>query len=142
MRKKIVAAMVIACLIVVSLSTFAWSRMQALESKGILIQGTIKEKDASGTDTGIASGSNVPENGNRADGSSTTQSEQTLNKNENTLCTDDVNQNQASNLPTPLPDGRIFLQPGAGTEDPIAYIPTQNPKTGSTIPIEPPELGS
>lgn len=136
MEKKIMVMIAVACLAVVSISTFALPRMQTIASENL------NEKDALSTDTDQASISALTENNDKVDVSSKTQSEQTLDKDESTVGLSETSQNQVTNLPVPLPDGRIFLQTGSGTEDPIAYLPTQNPKTGSTTPIEPPELDS
>lgn len=53
-------------------------------------------------------------------------------ENDQTLTEDDVT--HPLELPVPYPDGRIFL--GAGSsEDPIPYIPTENPKAEGRVPI-------
>ncbi len=149
MKKTIVAMIAIGCLVVISLSTFALSHIQAPESMKAW-----NEKNATDTTnwsaaeqiTGFsnqqASKSYVTENGDSVDGSCRTQGEQTLNKNESTIWPAETNQSPVSDLPVPLPDGRLFLHASAGTEDPIPYIPTQNPKVISGTPIVPPELDS
>lgn len=133
--KKIIVTIAVACLLAVSVSAFAMPKIQTDASKKIL-----DEKNASGTDTKHVFNSDVTENNDKVDDSSQIQSGQSVDKNEPTVGLGETSQNQVSNLPLPLPDGRIFLQTGAGAEDPIAYIPTQNPKTGNAIPITPPEL--
>jgi len=140
MKKTTVSIITIACLMVMSLSTFALSRMQVAEL--VRIQ---NEKDAADTHAqspASVSTSDVMENSDEVGDSCKIQDEQTLNSNDFTVRITETDQNQISELPVPLPDGRIFLRANASAEDPIPYIPTENPKTPSGIPIVPPELES
>lgn len=150
MKKKVMAMIVFLCLMAVPFSTFALLRLQVDGSVKIRNEKNVvntKTKSADSTnlqtfnsDIQQASRSNATENSSKVDDSRKTQDDETLNKNESTARPDptETNQGQISKLPVPLPDGRIFL----GAEDPIPYIPTENPKTASRIPIAPSELGS
>jgi len=74
------------------------------------------------------------ENSDKVADSCKTRDEQTLDKDEFSMWPPKTNQTLTPELPAPLPDGRIF--PGTGTaEDPIPYIPTENPKMGGRTPI-------
>lgn len=150
MKKTLMAIITISGLIAVSFSTFALSRMQAAESVKIQNEKDATDISAQSADSGDpqilrsdvqqASTSDVMENSGEVDDSCPTQDEQMSNKNDFALWTTETDQNQISELPIPLPDGRVFLQASAGSEDPIPYIPTESPKTSSGTPIVPPEL--
>lgn len=150
MEKKVTALASFLCLLAVTALTFASLHMQVVIP--VKIQ---NEKSAVDTNTQLADSvylqtfnsyiyqahkSNATQNSSRIDDSRKIQDDQTLNKNDSSVWPSpgETNQGQISELPIPLPDGRIFL----GAEDPIPYIPTENPKIASRIPILPAEPGN
>ena len=117
MKKTKMTMIAIVCLMVISLSTFAFSSMQVAEL--VKIQ---NEKNAVDTNTQSAdsatpytfnsdiqqvSRSDVTENSDKVDDSCKIQDEQTLNKNEFTVRPSETNPSQISTPPVPFPDGRI-----------------------------------
>ena len=148
MKKRVIAIIAIACLMIISLSTFTLSRVQVAESAKIQNAKNAAETITQSADSANqqafnsnnqqASRSDAIENNGNVDSSCRIQDEQTPSKNEFATSPTETNQGHISELPLPLPDGRIFL----GAEDPIPYIPTENPKAGIRIPILPSELDS
>jgi len=140
MKKTLKVVIAVACLMVVSLSIFTLPRMQIAES--VKIQNEKNGADTHAQSSDSVSMSDVRGSSDEVDYSCKMQDEQMLNSNDFTVRITETDQNQISELPVPLPDGRIFLRANASAEDPIPYIPTENPKTPSGIPIVPPELES
>jgi hypothetical protein len=138
----------IACFVIISLSTLTLSCVQVAKSTNVQntknAAGTITQSDDSANQQAFnsnnqqASRSETIKNSGNVDNSCKIQDEQTPNKNESATSSTETNQGRISELPLPIPDGRIFL----GAEDPIPYIPTENPKACTRIPILPPELDS
>lgn len=150
MKKDKMAIAAIACLMVISLSTFALLRVQFAESVKIQCEKNDTDVNRVANDpanqqtlnstTKQTSSSDVVKNIHQVDDQCRIQDEQTLNQNEPTKRPTEANQNQVSQSPVPFPDGRIFLRASTGTEDAIPYIPTEYPKTSITAPLVPLEL--
>ena len=150
MKKTIMAIIAIACLFVISSSTFALSYMQATESMRIKNEKNVVDTDSQHSDSTDpqtfnpdiqqTSRPDVTRNADEVGDSCKIQDEQTLSKHGFVVWPTETSYSQISDLPAPFPDGRIFLRLSAGTEDPIPYIPTENPKITSRTPIVPLEL--
>ena len=148
MKKKIILIVTIVCLMVISLSTIAVSRVQIMESAKMQTEKTTKDANKQSasltgsqtfdSDNLQSSRSDAIKDSDKAGDSYGIQNEQIHDENESTVFPTETNQSQSPELPLPLPDGRIFLG-SPWTEDAIPYIPTENPKTGTRTPILPPE---
>ncbi len=71
------------------------------------------------------------------DNSGKIQEQQTLNDNESNDLISNTILNQTTGPAVPFPDGRIFLTTQTEPGDAIPYIPTENPKATSGIPLAP-----
>jgi len=147
MKKTIMAVITIACLMVISLFPLALSYMQSAKSERIKNEKNAVDTNTQSADSADpqtlnsdiqqASESDVTQNTDKSDDSCKIQNEQTLSTHGFIALPTETNPSPISALPLPLPDGRIFLRSSPGTEDPIPYIPTENPKMPSRTPIVP-----
>jgi hypothetical protein len=139
------ALMIIVCIAVVSL--FALGFLQA-HTRTLNIQpkedtSKISEQDAEtsqqsqNTNVQQASQPNAIEDKGTLGDSCETQEQQTLNENGSSELTNDTSASQTAELAVPFPDGRIFLTTQTEPGDAIPYIPTENPKATSGIPLAP-----
>jgi hypothetical protein len=155
MKKKMVAVIFSACLMVISLTTFALSHMQVAESAKIQNEKTADlntqlpnsqgaPQDAhtfeSANPQTFKSGNQqnsspeAAENSGKVDDSC--KDEPALNKNESAGDSPETDKSQADGTNTPPPDGRIYLDQGP----PYPYIPTctsKDPLRNPLIPLGP-----
>lgn len=137
MKKTIMMMITIACLMVISLSTFALSYMRAAESVRIKDEKNAADTNAQSADSTNpqtfnsdiqqASKSDVTGNTDKVDDSCKIQDEQTLSKHEFIACPTETNKNQISDPPAPLPDGESFCAraPGQKTQSRIFPLKIQ-----------------
>jgi len=119
MMKKLAAITVIACLIVVSLSSFMFSQTQSVDIGTLNIPSEVQQPDT------LTQPSNSPETGVSDDNSckDTQNEDEQSPRSGGDNCSSEIAQDLDLETDVPLPDGRIFLTSGP----PYPYIPTAIP---------------